>query len=389
MTKKRLLLFVVITMAIISQLRANKTARFRPLPYPLSDTSVVATGMVNAASQADATRLDAGIEAGNTAKIKTQNGFSDLFMASSLDAANGSRLNPRAVSFVQDYIEKNIKDLQGMKSWGRPYFNMIDRILSQYGLPRELKYLAVIESQLKPNSVSWAGAVGPWQLMPGTARLLGLKVSRKYDERTNYVKSTHAAAKYLRDLYGEFGDWLLVIAAYNGGSAHIYSAMRKSNSTNFWDLQYYLPAESRNHVKKFIGTHYIFEGQGGITTLTKEEATEQLSGSSMYVFHRKISQEEQNNAKTVSISGKYHSTIISKYTLMDLGEFSRYNPDFDKVMASTNNTYELKLPAEKMELFAANKYQILNESVQMLLNQTVEETYMPRYTAAYAKKEGR
>ncbi|HTS43825.1 MAG TPA: lytic transglycosylase domain-containing protein [Puia sp.] len=296
----------------------------------------------------------------------SEDGFKDLFIAGSTN--NGSRLNPRAISFVQDYIAKYGKDLQEMKDWGRPYFNLIDGILTEYGLPRELKYLAVIESNLKPTSVSWAGAVGPWQLMPSTARILGLKVTRKHDERTNYYKSTHAAAKYLRDLYNELGDWLLVIAAYNGGTAHIYTAIKKSHSRDFWDLQYYLPAESRNYVKKFIGTHYIFEGQGGVTTLTKNEATEQLSGSSMYVFTRKLNKEELNNSKTISVSGKYYSTIIAKYVVMDISEFNRYNPDFDKVMASSNNTYDLKLPADKMDLFDGNKYQILNESVQLLLS---------------------
>ena len=189
----------------------------------------------------------------------------------------------------------------------------------------------------------------------------------------------------LKDLYNEFGDWLLVIAAYNGGTGHVYTAMRKSGSRNFWDLQYYLPAESRNHVKKFIGTHYIFEGQGGITTLTKDEATEQLSGSSMYVFHRKITKDENESAKTIAVSGKYHSAIISKYTLMDVAEFNRYNPEFDKVMASTNNTYELKLPAEKMELFTANKYQILNESVQLLLNGSEEVSIQKTSTSVAVK----
>jgi membrane-bound lytic murein transglycosylase D len=301
-------------------------------------------------------------------KNSSENGFKDLFIVSSMGGSNGAKLNPRAVSFVQDYVDRNGKELQNMKDWGRPYFSLIDNILTSYGLPRELKYLAVIESQLKPNSISWAGAVGPWQLMPTTARVLGLKVSHRYDERTNYYKSTRAAAKYLRDLYNELGDWLLVIAAYNGGTAHVYNAMRRSGSHDFWNLQYYLPAESRNHVKKFIGTHYVFEGQGGITTLTKDEATEQLSGSSMYVFNRKLSETELINSKTNSISGKYYSSIIAKYILMDPDEFNRYNPDFDKVMASPNNTYDLTLPSEKMDLFVANKYQILNESVQLLLN---------------------
>jgi len=313
-------------------------------------------------------------------------GFNDLFISASGNSSNGARLNPRAISFVQDYFSKNGKDLQDMKDWGRPYFNLIDGILSQYGLPTELKYLAVIESNLKPTSISWAGAVGPWQLMPATARILGLKVTHKQDERKNYYKSTRAAAIYLRDLYTELGDWLLVIAAYNGGTANVYKAIKKSHSRNFWDLQYYLPTESRNHVKKFIGTHYVFEGQGGVTTLTKDEATEQLSGSSMYVFNRKITKQELTNSKMISISGKYYSSIIAKNVLMDIDEFNRYNPEFDKVMASSNNTYDLKLPADKMDLFAANKYQILNESVQLLLNEDAADTSQKTFGAIANRK---
>lgn len=301
----------------------------------------------------------------STAIAKTANlqtGFNDLFITGS----NGVKLNSRAVSFVQDYMEKNSNKLEKMKSWGRPYFNMIDGILLQHGLPVELKYLAVIESELKPGAVSWAGAVGPWQLMPATARALGLKVSKRIDERVDYRKSTNAAAKHLKDLYNEFGDWLLVIAAYNGGSGNVYSAIRKSGgSRNFWNLQYYLPAESRTHVKKFIGTHYIFEGQGGLTTLTKQEATEQLGASSILL--RQLTKEELEDTESLNISGKYHSSIIARVVLMEVDQFNRYNPEFDRLMANSSK-YELKLPSEKMTLFVANKYQILNESVQLLLS---------------------
>jgi len=313
----------------------------------------------------------------DTSDVK--NGFNNLFLAS-VNGSNGARLNPRAISYVQDFMIRNKEEMDDMKSWGRPYFNLIDNILSQYGLPSELKYLAVIESNLKPTALSWAGAVGPWQLMPATARLLGLKVNHKVDERKNYYKSTKAAAIYLRDLYAELGDWLLVIAAYNGGTGNVNKAIRRSHSEDFWTMQYYLPAESRNHVKKFIATQYTFEGQGSVTTLTREEATDQLSGSSMYVFNRKLNKEEASTAVTMNVSGKYFSSVISKYIMMDPAEFNRYNPDFDKVMASSNNSYDLKLPADKMDLFLANKYQILNESVQRLLAE--DESGSDRKTVA-------
>ena len=301
-------------------------------------------------------------------KMEMNAGLTELFEAGILSSTSGVRLNPRAVSFVQDYMETHGEDLLKMKGWALPYFNMIDGVFKKHGLPTELKYLAVIESQLKSKATSRVGAVGPWQFMPGTARVLGLKVNSKVDERTNYYKSTVAAARYLKDLYAEFGDWLLVIAAYNGGPGYVYSAMRKSGSHNFWAMQWHLPNETRNHVKKFIGTHYVFEGQGGVTTLTKTETAEQLAAVSQWMSKRNLSATELSNVRTMKVSGKYYSAAIAKSIMMDMDEFERYNPNFDKVMATADNSYELKLPADKMESFINNKYQILNESVQMLLS---------------------
>ena len=310
-----------------------------------------------------------------TAATASKKGFKDLFENDGFNTITGPRLNPRAVSFVKDYIEKNSDDLAEIKSWGRPYFNLMDAVLISHKLPKELKYLAVIESELHRSALSRVGARGPWQLMPGTARLLGLKVNKHVDERTNYVKSTHAAAKYLIDLYSQFGDWLLVIAAYNCGPAPVLRAMKRSGSSNFWTLQYYLPAESRTHVKKFIGTHYIFEGQGGLTTLTKAETDEQLSN--IYGLNRRITPEEQGAAKEQNVSGKYQSVVIARFLSMDINDFNRYNPNFDQVMAGANNTYELTLPVDKMEQFVAGKYEILNESLQLLLNSATAAAATP------------
>ena len=293
----------------------------------------------------------------------------DAVIVNQAIAANTIRLNPRAKTFVADYTTKNRKSVIGIKDKGLVYLNMIDNIFTQHGLPTELKYLAIIESQLNSRAVSRVGAVGPWQFMAGTARDYGLVVNSKRDERKDYIKSTHAAARYLKYLYNEFGDWLLVLAAYNGGPGYVYNAIKKSKSRNFWVLQSYLPAESRNHVKRFISTHYILEGQGSITTLTKAEAAEQIGSLAGYLLNRSLTAQELNDAHTTTISGKYRAVVIAKYVNMDADEFNRYNPKFDKIMDAEQNTYELKLPEENMEKFVANKYPILNESVQLLLSE--------------------
>jgi membrane-bound lytic murein transglycosylase D len=171
----------------------------------------------------------------------------------------------QGMRFVKHYIKNNDECLLIVKRRSEVPFSIIDSVFTRYGLPLELKYLAVIESELKTSAVSRVGAKGPWQLMPGTAQELGLKVNRHSDERVNYYKSTRAAAKYLRDLHREFGDWLLVLAAYNGGPLPVIRAIHKSHSRNFWTLQRYLPAESRDHVKKFIATAWYFEGADTVT----------------------------------------------------------------------------------------------------------------------------
>src|SRR5712675_1894782 len=152
-------------------------------------------------------------------------------------AMDKAPLNKHVKLFVKSYIQQNRKNLYNIKQRSSSPFIMIDSVFRSYGLPVQLKYLAVVESELKVKAVSKVGAVGPWQLMPGTARILGLKVNAHHDERKNYYKSTRAAARYLKDLHKEFGDWFLVFAAYNSGEAAVHSAISQSGTRNFWKLQ--------------------------------------------------------------------------------------------------------------------------------------------------------
>jgi len=294
----------------------------------------------------------------------TKYGFKDLFKNYSYNPSipYTAQVNPHAETYMQDYLQAHGKYLEHMKATALPYFNLIDGILAQYGLPKELKYLAVIESDLKSNALSIAGARGPWQLMPYTAEDYGLKVNQTVDDRTDYIKSTNAAAKYLLSLYKNFNDWLLVIAAYNGGPGRVYTAINKSGSRNFWKLQYYLPEESRNHVKKFIATHFIMETA---TTNTFDYTSLNGVGGPL---QPDLSEKELSNSDSMKISGRYIASIIAKNIDMDNNDFNRYNPGFDNTMAS-GDTFNMRLPNDKMALFIINKYPILNECVQHLLGE--------------------
>lgn len=228
-------------------------------------------------------------------------GPSQLLIDSS--SAPQTPLNKQATQFVSKYLKNNNEGLEAIKQKSNTSFQLIDEIFAKYELPVELKYLAVVESELNTKAVSRVGAAGPWQLMPGTAKVLGLKITSKYDERKNLKKSTKAAALYLRDLYREYGDWLLVLAAYNCGPRPVNNAIRKLGSRNFWKLQHHLPAETRDHVKKYIATHYYFEGKGGITTLTKAENIKYAQALSLWAS-------EQAKAASVLIAAAENNTAL-------------------------------------------------------------------------------
>ena len=281
----------------------------------------------------------------------------------SAEKLNSIQLNRQAVPFVQDFIKKQGRELEQMRNWGKPYFRVYDNILTQYGIPKEMKYLSVIESDLRSGLVSSAGAVGPWQLMDYEAKKFGLRVSNGIDERKDFYKSTAVAAKLLKELYNEFGDWLLVIAAYNGGEGRVRQAIQKSGSKDFWNLQYYLKEETRNHVKKFIATHYFFEGNGGLTTMTAAETKNYLAGIASVDA---LSEEDINTTDLTEVYGRYNASVVANNLLIDIDRFNKWNPDFEKKLGE-GQKYLMRIPKDRVSIFQARKGDILLQSLKVLL----------------------
>lgn len=271
------------------------------------------------------------------------------------------QIQPQALTFVKDYLEKEGYFLEKMKTWGKKYFDVYDEILEANGLPKELKYISVVESALNKNLISSAGAVGPWQLMADEGRRFGLSMNSIYDERTHVKKSTMVAAKLLKELYKEFGDWLLVVAAYNGGLNRVKRAIKKNNSSNFWDIQYSLPLETRNHVKKFIATHYAFEGSEGWTTLTTAETL--IYKNSLTKKNTESNSETENS--TTSIKKKLKNRIITKSSKTDLAKFKIENPHISKIYSENKESTVLK---SSLNLFETHKTNIVLSSIHWILN---------------------
>ncbi|MBX5438603.1 MAG: lytic transglycosylase domain-containing protein [Thermoflavifilum sp.] len=284
-------------------------------------------------------------------------------------------LNNYVSRFISRYWAENHAHLQAIQSKSAPYFKVIDQIFSKYGIPKELRYLAVIESELNPNAVSRVGAVGLWQLMAGTARLLGLTVNRHRDDRRNVYKSTVAAAKYLADLHDTFHDWILVVAAYNCGPVAVLDAMQKSGSNNFFDLEKYLPAETRSHVMRFLATAYTLGRLSSFFGLDvpDADATDEMP----------VDRTAATDIQTISLAGRYALPVIAQFLEMDINTLKRLNPDWEKQSAS--NAVSLNLPADKIALFKTRQQAILNTSQQLFLENNKLEVHAKQATVKNTK----
>jgi membrane-bound lytic murein transglycosylase D len=159
---------------------------------------------------------------------------------------------------IEMYAGRRRDQVSYMLALGEYYFPMFEEALDREGMPLELKYLPVIESALNPTAVSRVGATGLWQFMLKTGKGYGLEVNSLVDERRDPYKSTQAAVKYLKDLYTIYGDWNLVIAAYNCGPGNVNKAIARSGGKrDYWEIYNRLPRETRGYVPAFIAANYI------------------------------------------------------------------------------------------------------------------------------------
>lgn len=236
--------------------------------------------------------------------------------------------------FIQRYTGSNRRTISFCLAAGNFYIPLFEEALEAHGLPLELKYLPVIESALNPKAKSRAGAVGLWQFMLATGKRYDLEVNSLVDERQDPVKSTWAAARYLKDLYDIYKDWNLVIAAYNCGPGNVNKAIhRAKGETDYWKIYPYLPTETRGYVPAFIAANYAM----------------------YYYCHHQI--EPLRTAfpevtDTVMIMKSLHFDQIAELCDVDKDEIRALNPQFRKDIIPGNvKPYALRLPQEKLLTF--------------------------------------
>ena len=257
--------------------------------------------------------------------------------------------------FIDRYsgrLRRSVSIMLGAQNFYMPTF---EEALESYGLPLELKYLPVIESALNPNAVSRVGATGLWQFMLSTGKQYGLEVNSLVDERRDPVRASYAAAHYLRDLYKIFGDWNLVIAAYNCGPDNINKAIHRSNgATDYWQIYPYLPKETRGYVPAFIAANYIM---------------------TYYCDHNICPMQADLPGKTdtVVVSRDVHFEQVAKVLGMEIGQIQQLNPQYRRnIVNGSTRPMALRLPATLVGKFIDNEDSIYAYRPDVLLAKRTE-----------------
>jgi membrane-bound lytic murein transglycosylase D len=297
--------------------------------------------------------------------------------------------NHYVTGYINDFATRYSQHLQVMITKSEPYFVLVEKVFREHGIPEEMKYLALIESGFNTNARSRVGAVGAWQFMSSTARIFGLSVGKKVDERKDFYKSTVAAAKFLNELNNQFDDWLLVVAAYNCGAGGVLRAQKMSGRQDFWGIQYFLPQESRNHVYKFIATGYILDRFNNFFGVGEDYSPKPklVTIAAPALPSKPLTDEELYNTVVFTIAGKYHLEAIAKKLQIENDDLQRLNPNFYEGLSGAENSYELRIPKDKMKEFLAEKEEILKESLQITLDDKASTVERSKFPPAVPKPE--
>jgi len=243
------------------------------------------------------------------------------------------------------------------------YFPMFEEKLAKYELPLELKYLAIVESALNPNAISKSGAGGLWQFMYPTGKMYGLEVNSYVDDRRDPLKATEAACRYFKYLYGVFGDWQMVLAAYNCGPGTLSKAIRRSgNKKTYWEIRPFLPVETQGYVPAFIAVNYLMN-------YTKEHNIYPIAAKQSYFY-----------ADTVQAKQAFSFQAVSQIIDVSMEDLIFLNPAYKlKRVPGYGNYRHLYLPANKTGAFINNETAIYSykrneelsrDSIMLLAMQT-------------------
>jgi membrane-bound lytic murein transglycosylase D len=264
-------------------------------------------------------------------------------------------LNGQVKQFIDLFAYKRRALMARCLANSQIYFPIFEEILDRKGLPIELKYLPVVESAFNPIAVSRAGATGLWQLMYGTGTMLGLEVNSYIDDRRDPIKSTEAAVEYLRKLYNMYGDWHLVLAAYNSGPGNVNKAIARAGGTkNFWAIMSYLPAETRSYVPIYIAAVYVMNHHKDYKLVSAEPRRE------LYAID------------TVMITSKVSLKHISNVLGIAEDELQFLNPSIKKgIIPYTAKGFPMNLPINYFALFEAKKEEIMNDTSSVTITTPV------------------
>lgn len=264
--------------------------------------------------------------------------------------------------YITVYTKKRREQVSRMLGLANFYFPMFEEALDRYDIPLELKYLAIVESALNPVARSRVGATGLWQFMYATGKMNNLNVSSYIDERSDPIKSTEAACQYLSQLYRIFGDWNLVLAAYNSGPGNVSKAIRRSGGrTNYWEIRDFLPRETAGYVPAFIAVNYI------------------MTHSSDHFIYAKDIKPSYFNTDTISIKEQIGLDQVASLIDIPIADLEFLNPAYRLKVIPKNpkdGYFKLMLPTSKMGLFVANE-----DSIYSIAKQDFEKkrTVLPQY----------